>query len=59
MELWMIGLAFATVLCFVRAVLDLRGQRYAWALLGFAAGAALLCIPLPPVSVTVDLPVNG
>lgn len=55
---WNTALLAAAAYCAVRAVVDFRQRRYAWAALGIASAAVILLVPIPTHAVKVTLPVS-
>lgn len=56
MLLWTIVSLGVAAYCLARGILDIRQQRYVWAVLGMAAAAAILLTPVQTHAVKLDLP---
>lgn len=54
--LWLVAQFFTAAYCIARAVSDFRKARPVWAVLGVAAGLAILLSPIPTRAVNVALP---
>jgi len=52
---WTWAALAAIICCAVRAILDIRQQRYVWAALGVATAAVIILAPLRPISVTIPI----
>lgn len=52
---WLAVPILVALACLVRAFLDLRARRYVWAVIEVASAGALLAMPVPTQSVTIDL----
>ena len=48
----------ASLYCIVRAIVDFRQRKYAWAVLGFASAVIFLLAPVQTHAIKVDLPVQ-
>jgi hypothetical protein len=52
---WTFVAVAAVICCAVRAILDVRQRRYAWAALSAATAAVIILAPLRPISVTIPI----
>lgn len=52
---WTFAALAAIICCAVRAILDIRQRRYAWATLSAATAAVIILAPLRPVSITIPI----
>jgi len=57
--LWNIAALAAGIYCVAKAVIDLRGRRYAWGIIGLLSALVFLVTPIQTHAVKVDLPVAG
>ena len=54
---WTIAALIAAIYCLTKAVIDLRGGRYVWGVVGLISAAILLMPLMQTHPVKVDLPV--
>lgn len=57
--LWNFAALGAGIFCIARSVVDLRGRKYAWGILGLASAVIFLLTPLQTHVVKIDLPVSS
>jgi hypothetical protein len=54
--LWSIAALIAGVYCIVKAIADLRAQRYGWGIVGLLSAIVFLTTPVQTHAVKIDLP---
>jgi hypothetical protein len=56
LALWMLSAVAAAIYCIVRAIVDFRQRKYAWAALGALSALVFILTPVQTHAVKVDLP---
>lgn len=55
---WNFAALAAAIYCIIKAVTDVRGNKYLWGIFGIASAAVILLTPIQTHAVKVDLPVR-
>lgn len=56
--LWSFAALAAAIYCIAKAVIDLRGRRYGWGIVGLLSAVVFLVTPIQTHAVKVDLPAS-
>ena len=56
---WNMAALMAAIYCVTKAVIDLRGGRYGWGIIGLLSAVVFSVTPIQTHAVKIDLPVAG